>query len=158
MNRTVKSMNNVDELIPHDTTSDPELTPGQPATCAGNGDCCDECDHFLLCFPEFDSAVFPTDEDLRELASRAGSEDFEPEEFREIDAYLREQTTIELFGLALIRTHPSILTERYADVLSAFEAYMRKEFGRCEELDSVWARNRIRGVRAFHMLTTDFPE
>ena len=37
-----------------------ELTPGEPADCLGNGEqgfecCCDECDCFLLCFPEFDS-------------------------------------------------------------------------------------------------------
>ena len=36
-----------------------ELTPGEPAVCLGNGEqgfecCCDECDHYLLCFPEFD--------------------------------------------------------------------------------------------------------
>ena len=36
-----------------------ELTPGKPAVCLGNGKqgfecCCDECDYFLLCFPEFD--------------------------------------------------------------------------------------------------------
>ncbi len=37
-----------------------ELTPGKPDECLG-GDkypeyplCCDECDYFLLCFPEFD--------------------------------------------------------------------------------------------------------
>ena len=35
------------------------LTPGEPAACLGNGEqglecCCDECDYFLLCFPEFD--------------------------------------------------------------------------------------------------------
>ena len=37
-----------------------ELTPGQPPVCLGNGEqgfecCCDECDYYLLCFPEFDS-------------------------------------------------------------------------------------------------------
>ena len=37
-----------------------ELTPGEPDDCLGNGElgfecCCDECDYFLLCFPEFDS-------------------------------------------------------------------------------------------------------
>ena len=37
-----------------------ELTPGQPTVCLGNGEqgfecCCDECDYYLLCFPEFDS-------------------------------------------------------------------------------------------------------
>ena len=37
-----------------------ELMPGKPAVCLGNGDhsfecCCDECDYYLLCFPEFDS-------------------------------------------------------------------------------------------------------
>ena len=36
-----------------------ELTPGEPSVCLGNGEqgfecCCDECDYFLLCFPEFD--------------------------------------------------------------------------------------------------------
>ena len=35
-----------------------ELTPGEPNVCLGNGDqglecCCDECDYFLLCFPEY---------------------------------------------------------------------------------------------------------
>ena len=35
-----------------------ELTPGEPAICLGNGKqgfdcCCDECDYFLRCFPEF---------------------------------------------------------------------------------------------------------
>ena len=35
------------------------LTPGKPKVCLGNGEmgfecCCDECDYFLLCFPEFD--------------------------------------------------------------------------------------------------------
>ena len=37
-----------------------ELTPGEPTVCLGNGRqgfecCCDECDYFLLCFPEFDT-------------------------------------------------------------------------------------------------------
>ncbi|MBQ8393450.1 MAG: hypothetical protein IJX51_06740 [Clostridia bacterium] len=36
-----------------------EPMPGEPAACLGNGEqgfecCCDECDYFLLCFPEFD--------------------------------------------------------------------------------------------------------
>ncbi len=36
-----------------------EFTPGKPDVCLGNGEqgfgyCCDECDWFLLCFPEFD--------------------------------------------------------------------------------------------------------
>ncbi len=36
-----------------------ELTPGEPDVCLGNGDqgfecCCDECDYYLFCFPEFD--------------------------------------------------------------------------------------------------------
>ena len=35
-----------------------ELTPGEPSVCLGNGEqgfecCCDECDYFLLCFPEY---------------------------------------------------------------------------------------------------------
>ena len=35
-----------------------ELTPANPKECLGNGDqgyecCCDECDYFLLCFPEY---------------------------------------------------------------------------------------------------------
>ena len=37
-----------------------ELTPGEPTVCLGNGEqgfecCCDECDYFLLYFPEFDA-------------------------------------------------------------------------------------------------------
>ena len=36
-----------------------ELMPGEPTVCLGNGEqgfecCCDECDCFLRCFPEFD--------------------------------------------------------------------------------------------------------
>ena len=36
-----------------------ELMPRKPTSCLGNGEqgfecCCDECDYFLLCFPEFD--------------------------------------------------------------------------------------------------------
>ena len=39
-----------------------KLTPGKPAACLGNGEygfecCCDECDYFLLCFPEFDIEI-----------------------------------------------------------------------------------------------------
>ena len=34
------------------------LTPGEPDACLGNGKqgfecCCDECDYFLFCFPEY---------------------------------------------------------------------------------------------------------
>ena len=36
-----------------------ELMTGEPDVCLGNGEqgfecCCDECDYYLLCFPEFD--------------------------------------------------------------------------------------------------------
>ena len=39
-----------------------ELTPVKPTVCLGNGEqgfecCCDECDYFLLCFPEFDDQI-----------------------------------------------------------------------------------------------------
>ena len=39
-----------------------ELTPGEPDVCLGNGEqglecCCDECDYYLLCFPEFDPTI-----------------------------------------------------------------------------------------------------
>ena len=35
-----------------------ELMPGEPTVCLGNGEqgfecCCEECDFYLLCFPEF---------------------------------------------------------------------------------------------------------
>ena len=41
-----------------------ELTPGKPRVCLGNGEqgfecCCDECNYFLLCFPE----CYPEKED-----------------------------------------------------------------------------------------------
>ena len=39
-----------------------ELMPGEPTVCLGNGEqgfacCCDECDYYLLCFPEFDQRM-----------------------------------------------------------------------------------------------------
>ena len=39
-----------------------ELTPGKPNVCFGNGErgfecCCDGCDYFLLCFPEFNVQI-----------------------------------------------------------------------------------------------------
>ena len=47
-----------------------ELTPGKPAVCLGNGEqgfecCCDECDFFLFCFPEF----YPKSEEEEKLAA-----------------------------------------------------------------------------------------
>ena len=44
------------------------LAPGRPKECQGNGEhkefecCCDECDYFLLCFPEYEKGV-PDDEE-----------------------------------------------------------------------------------------------
>ena len=43
-----------------------ELTPGEPTVCLGNGEqgfacCCDACDYFLLCFPEFDPEIKSSD-------------------------------------------------------------------------------------------------
>lgn len=46
--------------VDHDVTGTP-LCPGHPKICLGNGIfpgfecCCDECDYFLQCFPEWDS-------------------------------------------------------------------------------------------------------
>ncbi len=39
-----------------------ELAPGDPSVCLGKGEygfecCCDECDYYLLCFPEFDLKI-----------------------------------------------------------------------------------------------------
>ena len=49
-----------------------KLTPGRPTVCLGNGEqgfecCCDECDYYLLCFPEFDpqKPTLPRDAMLR---------------------------------------------------------------------------------------------
>lgn len=47
-----------------------ELSPGEPKKCLGNGEhvddkgraiecCCDECDYFLLCFPECEDVTEP---------------------------------------------------------------------------------------------------
>lgn len=33
---------------------DPVISPGRPDQCAGRDECCDECDYFLDCYPEFD--------------------------------------------------------------------------------------------------------
>lgn len=44
----------------------PELLPGEPDFCDGNGQhpayecCCDNCDYFLDCFPETDVAEAPS--------------------------------------------------------------------------------------------------
>ena len=40
-------------------STDTELTPGKPTVCLGNGEkglecCCDGCNYFLLCFPEYE--------------------------------------------------------------------------------------------------------
>ena len=42
--------------------TDIELMPQEPSLCLGNGVqgfecCCDECDYFLLCFPEYDVEI-----------------------------------------------------------------------------------------------------
>ena len=48
-----------------------ELEPGDPERCQGNGEhpgfecCCDECDHYLSCFPEYQKEVDEALEDLR---------------------------------------------------------------------------------------------
>ena len=47
-----------------------ELMPGEPTVCLGNGEqgfecCCDECDFYLLCFPEFEQKGKKEDGDLR---------------------------------------------------------------------------------------------
>ena len=46
-----------------------ELTPGEPDVCLGNGEkgfecCCDECDHYLSCFLEFN---FENEEELEKI-------------------------------------------------------------------------------------------
>ena len=51
-----------------------ELMPGEPAVCLGNGEqcfecCCDECDYYLLCFPEFEQKGKKEDGDLRKQTS-----------------------------------------------------------------------------------------
>ena len=59
-----------------------ELTPGKPDVCLGNGDqgfecCCDECDYFLLCFPETLANMGLLDDHTREL-------------LREIESWIKE--------------------------------------------------------------------
>ena len=43
-----------------------ELTPGEPTVCLGNGEqgfecCCDQCNYYLVCFPEFDIQAYEED-------------------------------------------------------------------------------------------------
>lgn len=43
-----------------------ELTPTKPNECLGNGQqgfecCCDECDYFILCFPEYYQEIIGKD-------------------------------------------------------------------------------------------------
>lgn len=59
-----------------------ELVPGEPERCQGNGEhsvfecCCDECDYYLACFPEYQKDVDEALEELRDLkaAKRAMEE------------------------------------------------------------------------------------
>ena len=46
-----------------------ELMPGEPSVCLGNGEqgfecCCDECDYYFVCFPEFNPK---NDEELKNI-------------------------------------------------------------------------------------------
>ncbi len=46
-----------------------ELMPGEPTVCLGNGKqgfacCCDECDYYVLCLPEFD---LKNEEEIRDI-------------------------------------------------------------------------------------------
>lgn len=47
----------MNEKVIIDRWTGEKLAPGNPEACAGNvergGHCCDECDYFLKCFPEF---------------------------------------------------------------------------------------------------------
>ena len=57
LNGGYMSKNNPKRVI---DITDVELIPGEPKVCLGNGEqgfecCCDECDYFLLCFPQFDT-------------------------------------------------------------------------------------------------------
>lgn len=57
MDKNIKNKNIKNMII--DITA-VELMPGEPTACLGNGEqgfecCCDECDYYLLCFPEIDS-------------------------------------------------------------------------------------------------------
>lgn len=56
------------------------LTPGFPERCQGNGEhpdfeiCCDECDYYLACFPEYQGEVNEALEDLRDRKNKTLSE------------------------------------------------------------------------------------
>lgn len=63
-----KFISKAEEQIPETVldSSGAVLTPGKPKTCEGNGShegyeiCCDECNWFLACFPEYcDSSYSP---------------------------------------------------------------------------------------------------
>ena len=50
-----------------------ELRPGNPDVCFGNGEqnfecCCDECNYFLLCFPEFDDQI--QEENIKDITEK----------------------------------------------------------------------------------------
>lgn len=56
------------------------LFPGYPEFCRGNGEhpafeiCCDECDYYLACFPEYQGEVNEALEDLRDRKNKTLSE------------------------------------------------------------------------------------
>ncbi len=57
------------------------ICPGHPKMCFGSGDfapmfecCCDECDYYLACFPEYQGEVNEALEDLRDRKNKTLSE------------------------------------------------------------------------------------
>ena len=64
-----------------------ELTPRHPTVCLGNGEqgfecCCDECDYFLLCFPEFDVEI--KEENIAESKNNTTKQQKNDREYRAI--------------------------------------------------------------------------
>lgn len=62
-----------DEPFPVDAPNDSPLTPGNHGKdCPGNGNhpgyecCCDNCDHFLVCFPEWSDPDYHGETDAPE--------------------------------------------------------------------------------------------
>jgi hypothetical protein len=78
-----------------------ELTPGEPDVCLGNGEqgyecCCDECDYYLLCFPEYDVKIGAENKDespdaLDRLISEAFKRYAFEKELEEFDALPDEE-------------------------------------------------------------------
>lgn len=118
------------------------LTPGFPERCQGNGEhpnfeiCCDNCDHFLTCFPEYQGDVDEAFEELRNRKGKSLSESLvgvlssNIDDKRAREERLEDERDLEAYNEAMAEHRKNPVTYTFDEVL--------EELGIShEELDSV---------------------